>query len=62
MLDFEGLNRTFGRCAFPCSNVLNSVYATIKALDMLKSPEEEAARRGKAVKDVMPFWERKKNG
>ncbi len=44
------------------SNVLNSVYATIKALDMLKSPEEEAARRGKAVKDVTPFWERRKNG
>lgn len=43
------------------SNVLNVVYATIKALDMLKSPEEEAARRGKPVKEVMPFWERRKN-
>lgn len=43
------------------SNVLNVVYATIKALDMLKSPEEEAARRGKPVKEVIPFWERRKN-
>lgn len=43
------------------SNVLNVVYATVKALDMLKSAEEEAARRGKAVKDVIPFWERRKN-
>ncbi len=42
------------------SNVLNVVYATLKALDQLRSPEEEAARRGKNVKDVMPFWERRK--
>lgn len=42
-------------------NVLNAVYATIKALDQLKSVEEEAARRGKAAKDVLPFWERRKN-
>ncbi len=44
------------------SNVLNVVYATIKALDQLKSPQEEAARRGKNVVDVTPFWERRKNG
>lgn len=44
------------------SNVLNVVYATVKALEMLKSPQEEAARRGKNVADVTPFWERKKNG
>ena len=43
------------------SNVLNVVYATIEALDSLKSPKEEAARRGKDIKDVMPFWERRKN-
>jgi small subunit ribosomal protein S5 len=42
-------------------NILNSVYATVRALEMLKSPEEEAARRGKTVKDVTPFWERKKH-
>jgi len=30
-------------------------------LDSLKSPKEEAARRGKDVKDVTPFWERRKN-
>jgi len=44
------------------SNLLNVVYATIEALDQLKSPQEVAAIRGKAVKDVTPFWERRKNG
>jgi len=43
------------------SNLLNVVYATIQALDSLKSPKEEAARRGKDIKDVTPFWERRKN-
>jgi small subunit ribosomal protein S5 len=42
------------------SNVLNVVQATFQALDQLKNPEEEAARRGKDVKDVTPFWERRK--
>ena len=44
------------------SNVLNVVYATVKALDQLKSPQEEAARRGKNLVEVTPFWERRKNG
>jgi len=44
------------------SNLLNVVYATMDALDQLKSPQEVAAIRGKAVKDVTPFWERRKNG
>lgn len=45
------------------ANVLNVVQATFDALEQLKDPAEEAARRGKDVKDVMPFWERrKKNG
>ncbi len=43
------------------SNTLNVVSATIDALGQLKSPQEEAARRGKMVKDVTPFWDRKKN-
>src|SRR4030066_1173594 len=43
------------------SNVLNVVYATMQALDSLKSPKEEAARRGKDVKEVTPFWDRRKN-
>lgn len=43
------------------SNLLNVVIATMKALDMLKSPQDEAARRGKAVKEVTPFWDRRKN-
>jgi small subunit ribosomal protein S5 len=43
-------------------NVLNVVFATIKALDSIKFPQEEAARRGKSPKDMVPFWERRKNG
>jgi small subunit ribosomal protein S5 len=43
------------------SNVLNVVQATFDALEQLKSPQEEAIRRGKPVKDLIPFWERRKN-
>jgi small subunit ribosomal protein S5 len=43
------------------ANVLNVVKATFEALDQLKSPEQEAARRGKPAKDLLPFWERRKN-
>jgi len=42
------------------SNVLNSVQATLHALEALKSPQEEAARRGKLVDDLLPYWERRK--
>ncbi len=45
------------------ANVLNVVQATFDALEQLKNPQEEAARRGKDIADVTPFWERrKKNG
>jgi small subunit ribosomal protein S5 len=44
------------------ANVLNVVKATFEALGQLKSPEVEAAHRGKAVKDLLPYWERRKNG
>jgi small subunit ribosomal protein S5 len=43
------------------NNVLNVVQATFGALEQLKFPEEEAARRGKVLNDVLPFWERRKN-
>jgi small subunit ribosomal protein S5 len=42
------------------ANVLNVVMATFDALDQLKSPQIEAARRGKRVEDLLPFWERRK--
>ena len=42
------------------SNILNVVYATIDALDQLKTPHEMAALRGKSPKELMPFWERRK--
>lgn len=44
------------------ANVLNVVKATFEALDQLKSPEEEAIRRGKPASEMLPFWERRKNG
>jgi len=43
------------------SNILNVVFATMQALDNLKFPEQEAARRNKSTKDLIPFWERRKN-
>ena len=42
------------------ANVLNVVQATFDALGQLKSPQVEAARRGKNVKELLPFWERRK--
>jgi small subunit ribosomal protein S5 len=42
------------------NTILNVVYATIDALDQLRSPEEVAGLRGKSVKEVTPFWERRK--
>jgi small subunit ribosomal protein S5 len=42
------------------ANVLNVVYATLKALNQLKSPETEAAHRAKEINEVAPFWGRKK--
>ena len=42
------------------NNILNVVYATMDALDQMKSHEEEAARRGKSPKDLIPYWDRRK--
>jgi len=42
------------------SNVLNIVQATLQALEELKSPQEEAARRGKPIEELLPYWERRK--
>jgi small subunit ribosomal protein S5 len=43
------------------ANTLNVVKATFDALDQLKNPEEEARRRGKSPKELLPFWDRRKN-
>ena len=42
------------------ANVLNVVMATFDALHQLRSAQSEAARRGKKVEDLLPFWERRK--
>lgn len=43
------------------ANTLNVVQATFKALYQLKNAETEARRRGKDLKDVKPFWTRRKD-
>ncbi|HSO27914.1 MAG TPA: 30S ribosomal protein S5, partial [Anaerolineales bacterium] len=43
------------------NNILNVVQATMDALDQLKDPKDEAAKRGKSAKDLQPFWERRKD-
>ncbi len=40
------------------ANPLNVVYATIQGLEMLKSAEDVAGRRGQPVENVLPFWRR----
>jgi len=42
------------------SNMLNVVSATMDALDQLKTPQQVAEERGKPVKEILPYWERKK--
>ncbi len=42
------------------ANILNVVQATMDALDQLKSLEDTAKMRGKSVKELLPFWERKR--
>jgi small subunit ribosomal protein S5 len=42
------------------ANMLNVVKATMDALSQLKFIEQEAARRGKPVEKLLPFWERRK--
>lgn len=44
------------------ATVLNVVMATFKALESLKSPAVEAARRGKSPDQLMPFWARRNHG
>ncbi len=44
------------------ANILNIVKATFSALEQLRTPEELSEMRGIPVKDLLPFWERRKNG
>ncbi len=43
------------------NNMLNIVQATFDALSQLKAPETVAAERGKDVRDVTPYWDRRKH-
>lgn len=44
------------------ANILNVAKATYQGLLDLKRVEQEAAKRGKPVKELLPFWERESNG
>jgi len=44
------------------ANILNIVKATFVALEQLRSPQELSVMRGIPEKDLLPFWERRKNG
>jgi small subunit ribosomal protein S5 len=44
------------------ANILNVVSAAMSALDQLQAIQDKAAMRGKKIDEVMPFWERKRNG
>lgn len=44
------------------ANVLNVARAAMKGLQEMKVVADEASGRGKDPADLMPFWERKKNG
>lgn len=44
------------------ANILNVVKATFKALEQLHTPEQLSEMRGLPAKDMLPFWERRKNG
>jgi small subunit ribosomal protein S5 len=41
------------------ANLLNVAMATMAALEMLRTPQEIAAMRGKDPKDIRNFWERR---
>ena len=44
------------------ANILNIVKATFDALEQLHTPEQLSEMRGLPAKDLLPFWERRKNG
>jgi small subunit ribosomal protein S5 len=60
VVEAAGINNILTK-SLGSANVLNVVRATMDALQQLKSVEAEAARRGKNPKDLMPFWEQRKN-
>jgi small subunit ribosomal protein S5 len=41
------------------NNAMNIAAATIKGLEQLKDPYEEAANRGVDPKQLIPFWDRR---
>lgn len=57
VLEVAGVNDILTK-SLGSTNMLNVVKATMQALGKLKSIKEEAARRGKPVSALKPFWDR----
>ena len=58
VLEAAGISEILTK-ALGSNNLLNVVSATMQALNQLKSPEEEASRRGKSAQQLIPFWDRR---
>ena len=52
VLEIAGVQNVLGKC-YGSTNPINIVRATFAALQKMKSPEQVAAKRGKAVADIL---------
>lgn len=52
VLELAGVQNVLAKC-YGSTNPVNVVRATMKALTAMESPEQVAARRGKAVRDIV---------
>ncbi len=54
ILELAGINDVLGK-SLGSSNAINIAWATMRALRMLKQPEEVARMRGKSVRQMVPW-------
>lgn len=52
VMEVAGVYNVLGKC-YGSTNPVNVVRATLKGLKAISSPEDVAAKRGKAVKDIL---------
>lgn len=57
VLEAAGLSNILTK-SLGSDNTLNVVYATMDALDQLKTPQQVADERGIPLERVLPFWNR----
>lgn len=58
ILELAGISDVLGK-SLGSSNAINIAWATIRALQMLRSAEEVAASRGKTTQELVPWLHRK---